>query len=745
MKSLERIATAYAVAIAFMVTVSCTQTTDTSTATYLNPNAPIEERVEDALSRMTLEEKIGVIHAQSKFSSAGVPRLGIPEVWCTDGPHGIRPEVLWDEWEQAGWTNDSCTAFPALTCLAATWDREMAALYGQSIGEEARYRGKNVLLGPGVNIYRTPLNGRNFEYMGEDPYLSSQMVVPYIKGVQEQGVAACVKHFALNNQEFDRHGVSVKVDDRALYEIYLPAFKAAVQQGGAWAIMPAYNRIDGQYCAHNARLLKTILRDEWNFDGVTISDWGATQSTEEAVENGLDMEFGTWTDGLVMGATNTYDNYYLANPYLELIRSGKYGTTELDAKVRNVLRLIFRTRMNGKTNTGALCSDEHTLAARTIAREGMVLLRNEGGILPVDLSKARKIAVIGENAVKKMTVGGGSSSLKVKKEVSPLDGIKEMVADKAEVIYARGYVGDVTTSYNGVVSGQSLEDSRPADVILAEAVAVAKEADVVLFFGGLNKAPNQDCEGTDRLSMALPYNQDYVIRELAAANRNIAVVIISGNCVEMPWVDEVPAILQGWYFGSEAGNAIADVIFGQSNPCGKLPFTIARRLEDFAAHTVGDYPGENHEEQYKEGIFVGYRWFDKEQTEPLFPFGHGLSYTTFEYGDVTIDKDALKRGSSVKVSVEVRNTGDREGKETVQLYINDTESSFERPVKELKDFQKISLAPGQSRKVTFCINEEMLKFFNPDKHEWIAEDGEFTALVGASSRDIKGSVKFSLR
>lgn len=747
MKSLGRILAANAAAIACLAAVSCTPKTGSNNdiATYLNPNAPIEERVEDALSKMTLEEKIGVIHAQSKFSSAGVPRLGIPEVWCTDGPHGIRPEVLWDEWDQAGWTNDSCTAFPALTCLAATWDREMAAKYGQSIGEEARYRNKTVLLGPGVNIYRTPLNGRNFEYMGEDPYLSSQMVVPYIKGVQDQGVAACVKHFALNNQEYDRHGVSVNVDDRALYEIYLPAFKAAVQQGNAWAIMPAYNRIDGQYCAHNSRLLMTILRDEWKFDGVTISDWGATQSTEEAIENGLDMEFGTWTDGLVMGATNTYDNYYLANPYLELIKSGKYGTTELDAKVRNVLRLIFRTRMNGKTNTGSLCSDEHTLAARTIAREGMVLLRNEGNVLPVDLSKVKKIAVIGENAIKKMTVGGGSSSLKVKKEVSPLDGIKEMVAGKAEVVYARGYVGDVNTSYNGVVSGQSLEDNRPADVILAEAVAAAKGADVVLFFGGLNKAEHQDCEGTDRLSMALPYDQDRVVRELAAANKNLAVVIISGNCVEMPWVDEVPAILQGWYFGSEAGNAIADVIFGQCNPCGKLPFTIARKLEDFAPHSIGEYPGENHEVQYKEGIFVGYRWFDKEQTEPLFPFGHGLSYTTFEYGNVTVDKDALKHGGAVKVSVTVKNTGSREGKETVQLYISDAESTFERPAKELKGFEKISLTPGQSKTVTFRIDEEMLKFFNPDKHEWEAESGAFTALVGASSRDIKGSVEFTLR
>ncbi len=435
---------------------------------YLDATKPIEERVEDALQRLTLEEKVAMVHAQSKFSSAGVPRLGIPENWMTDGPHGIRPEVLWDEWDQAGWTNDSCVAYPALTCLAATWNPDMSLLYGKSIGEEARYRNKNVLLGPGVNIYRTPLNGRNFEYMGEDPYLASRMVVPYVQGVQQNGVAACVKHYALNNQEINRHTTNVIVDDRALYEIYLPAFKAAVQEGKTWAIMGAYNLYKGQHACHNQYLLNDILKGEWGFDGIVVSDWGGVHDTDQAIKNGLDMEFGSWTDGLANGSSNAYDNYYLAMPYLERIKSGKVGTNELDDKVRRILRLSFRTTMDMNRPLGSMLSPEHYEAARRIGEEGIVLLQNKGALLPIDLNKAKKIAVIGENAVKMMTVGGGSSSLKVQRELSPLDGIKKRVGDKVEVVYARGYVGDARGEYNGVVTGQNLKDDRTPEELIAE-------------------------------------------------------------------------------------------------------------------------------------------------------------------------------------------------------------------------------------------------------------------------------------
>lgn len=716
---------------------------------YLDETKGLEERVEDALGRLTLEEKVALLHAQSKFSSAGVARLGIPEIWTTDGPHGIRPEVLWDKWEQAGWTNDSCVAFPALTCLAATWNPDMAQLYGRSIGEEARYRNKAVLLGPGVNIYRTPLNGRNFEYMGEDPYLASRMVVPYVQGVQQNGVAACVKHFALNNQEINRSTLDVVVDDRALYEIYLPAFKAAVQEGKAWAIMGSYNLYKGQHCCHNKYLLKDILKGEWGFDGVVISDWGGTHDTEQAIANGLDLEFGTWTNGLSSGARNAYDNYYLAQPYLQRLKDGRASMDELDDKVRRVLRLAFRTVMNTGRPWGSMRSPEHYAAARQIGEEGIVLLQNKHSVLPVDLTRIRKIAVIGENALKMMTVGGGSSSLKVQHEISPLDGIRRRVAGKAEVVYARGYVGDDGGEYNGVVTGQNLKETRSAAELKAEAVKVASEADCVIFIGGLNKSGGQDCEDTDRKDLSLPYGQDELIEALAEANGNLIVVNISGNAVAMPWAGKVAAIVQGWYLGSEAGTSLAAVLMGDVNPSGKLPFTFPARLEDVPAHSLGQYSAVRSKDvtkiQYSEGIFVGYRWTDRQKkVQPLFSFGHGLSYTTFEYGKPVADKREMKTGEQITVTVPVKNTGNREGKEVVQLYIRDKKSSVERPVKELKGFCKVSLNPGEEKEVSFTIDRSALSYFDAGSHQWMAEPGAFEAIVAASATDIRGRVEFKL-
>ena len=422
----------------FCLSCSVVQAQNVNIPVYLDEDKPIEERVKDALSKMTLEEKVAMCHAQSKFSSPGVPRLGIPENWMTDGPHGIRQEVAWDEWVGAGWTNDSCTAFPALTCLAATWNPQIARLYGKNLAEEARYRNKNVLLGPGVNIYRTPLNGRNFEYMGEDPYLASRMVVPYIQGVQQNGVAACVKHFALNNQEIDRDHVNVEVDDRALHEIYLPAFKAAVQEGKVWALMGAYNQYKNEHCCHNQYLLKEILKEQWGFDGVVVSDWGGVHDTKQAIENGLDMEFGSWTNGLNWGASNAYDNYYMATPYLKGLREGKYSVSELDDKVRRILRLVFRTTMSRNRPYGSFASPEHAKVGQIISEEGMVLLQNKGGLLPVK-SNVKRILVVGENAIKRLTIGGGSSSLKVKKEVSPLEGIRLRAGKNIKVDFVQGY------------------------------------------------------------------------------------------------------------------------------------------------------------------------------------------------------------------------------------------------------------------------------------------------------------------
>ena len=724
------------------------------TPVYPDEKEPLEQRVEDALSRMTLKEKINIIHAQSKFSAPGVPRLGIPELWCTDGPMGVRPEVLWDEWEQAEWTNDSCTAFPALSCLAATWNPDMALLYGKSIGEEARFRNKNVLLGPGINIYRTPLCGRNFEYMGEDPYLTSNMAVPYIQGVQSNGVAVCVKHFALNNNEINRHTSNPIVDDRTLYEIYLPGFKAAATEGKAWSFMGGYNLFRGEHASYNPILMNQILKGEWQWDGAVISDWGAVHNTRMAVAGGLDMEFGSWTDGLTEGASNAYDNYWLANPYLQGIQDGIYTEKELNDKVRRVLRLTFRTAMNSKKPWGSMVSDEHKVACRKIGEEGVVLLQNNTGLLPIDLSKVRRIAVIGENAIKMMTVGGGSSSLKAKYEITPLDGLKKRIGNQAEIIYARGYVGDTAGEFNGVKTGQNLQDNRSAEELKAEAIRVAKNADVVLFIGGLNKSEHQDCEGTDRETMELPYNQNELIMELFKANENLVVVNISGTGVAMPWKDQVHSILQAWYLGSETGNTLASVLLGDVNPSGKLPYTYYSSLDQCGAHKLGEYPGhkgidalgnEVFDIPYNEGIFVGYRFIDKNRLKPTFPFGHGLSYTTFEYGKAEADRKIMEKNEKLVITVPVTNTGSRAGAEVIQLYIRDLKSSLPRPVKELKGFCKVVLQPNETKQVSFTITAEELAYFDDAKHQWVAEPGKFEALVAASSADIRTKVSFELK
>ena len=719
--------------------------------TYLDESKPLEQRVEDALSRMTLREKIAVIHAQSKFSSAGVKRLGFPDFWTDDGPHGVRPDVLWDEWNQAGQSNDSCTAFPALTCLAATWNPGVARLYGRSLGEEALYRHKNMILGPGVNIYRTPLNGRNFEYMGEDPYLSSSMVAPYVQGLQSCGVSACVKHYALNNNEKDRSETNIIVSDRALQEIYLPAFRSAVQNGGAWAVMGAYNLYKNQHNCHNQYLLQDVLKKGWNFDGVVVSDWGGTHNTDQAVRNGLDMEFGTGTDGLSKNTSNAYDNYFLAYPYLQAISAGKYSQDELNDKVRRVLRLFFRTSMRRDRPYGFLCSDAHYEAARKIAEEGIVLLQNKNNVLPLDLNQTKKILVVGENAIKMMTVGGGSSSLKVQHEILPFDAVKKRAEGKAEVEYVRGYVGDTGGMQDGLSTGQNLKETRSAQALIDEAVQKAREADAVIFFGGLNKAGHQDSEGDDRTDFGLPYHQDAVVEALAKVSKKLIFVCISGNAAAMPWKDSVPAIVQGWYLGSEAGTAMAAVLFGDVNPSGKLPFTWGQKLDDYGAHHLGAYPGVKRanenivDEEYKEGIYVGYRWTDKEKVRPLFAFGHGLSYTTFKLGKLRADKKEISKDDSLTFTVNVQNTGSRAGAEVVQLYISDLKCSLPRPLKELKGFRKVFLQPGENRDVTITIGRDALSFYDDRISAWNAEAGDFEASIGTASDALTSKVKFTLK
>ena len=741
---------AFLVSAAVLFSAVCFAQNQAQRPVYLDPNAPVEERVEDALSRMTLEEKVGMTTAQSKFSSRGVPRLGIPEVWHTDGPHGIRPEVLWDDWDQAGWTNDSCTAFPALINLAATWDKEMSLLYGRSIGEEARYRKKDILLGPGINICRTPLNGRNFEYMGEDPFLAGQMVVPYVKGVQENGVAACVKHYAVNNQEFQRTQSNSVVDDRTLYEIYLPAFKAAVVEGNAWAIMGSYNLYNGQFNCHNKKLLVDILKGEWGFDGVVVSDWGGCRISEEAILYGLDIEMGTWTNGLRGAASNSYRNYHMADPYLKGLREGKYTTKELDDKVRRILRVIFRTSMRPEPNYGRFVCPEHYQAARDIAAAGVVLLKNEDNTLPLNVPKGGKIVLVGENVVKKMVVGGGSSNLKTAYEINPLEGLQNAYGDKAQIVWERGYVGDTSTSYNLVDTGQDLSDDRTPEQLIAAAVEAAKDADYVIFVGGLNKSKNQDNESTDRLQITLPYGQEEVIDALSKVSKKLVVVNISGSPVAMPWADKADAIVQGWYGGTESGNALADVLTGKVNPSGRLPFTVPYRYEDGPIKTQAQYPGIKEEgdqfwqTHYSEGVYIGYRWYSTKGIEVQFPFGHGLSYTTFEYANAKADKSEMTADQKLLVSVDVTNTGSVDGAEIVQLYINDVQSSIDRPVTELKNFEKVYLKAGETKTVTFEVDAQDLSYFDADKHEWVAEPGDFKVLLGSTSEDIRSTVNFKL-
>ena len=712
------------VALAF-VAGSCTAP-QANGPIYLDENAPIEERVEDALSRLTIEEKVALCHAQSKFSIKGVPRLGLPEVWMSDGPHGVRAEIEWDSWNYAQWGNDSCTAFPALTCLAATWNPDMSALFGKAIGEEARYRKKDVLLGPGVNIYRTPFNGRNFEYMGEDPKLASVMVAPYIRAAQQSGIATCVKHYALNNQETERMRVNVHLSERALREIYLPAFKAAVD-AGAWSFMGSYNRYLGQHGCHNDVLVNQILKEEWGFDGAFISDWGGAHDTYEAAEYGLDIEMGTGSDGLTYSTKNHYDNYHLALPYLDALKRGEVSMEKLDDKARRVLRLIFRTVMSKDRPWGSFATEEHAAVAREVAREGIVLLKNDG-ILPLKPADGKRIAVIGENATRSMCKAGGSSELKPWREVSPLEAMVEAYGAE-NIRYAMGY-GSGPSSY-----GRVNPSPYDAEELKKEALEAAADADAVLFVGGLNKSHRQDCEDGDRLTYALPFGQEELIRALTEVNPNIVVVLISGNAVETQWSHLTRAVVQGWYGGSEAGHALVDILSGRVNPSGKLPFSFYARLEDCGAHAFDDscYPGVNSECYYKEDILVGYRWLQAKGIKPAYPFGYGLSYTTFELGEPVAKKSSYGTQDRITVSVEVTNTGSVAGKEVVQLYASKPESAVERAPRELKAFEKVALQAGETKRIELSLAVEELAYWDEESHSWQIEKGDYDLYVGNSS------------
>ncbi len=728
----------YLLLMCLFLTMSC-DVKKTEIASASNSEIDLNTKIDSVLALLTLEEKVAMCHAQSKFSTKGVERLGIPEIWMADGPHGVRAEISWDDWAYAGWTNDSITAFPALTCLAATFNPQLSSQFGYSLGEEARYRKKDVLLGPGVNIYRTPLNGRNFEYMGEDPFLASTMVVPYIKGVQKNGVAACVKHYALNNQEHWRNIINVEVSDRALHEIYLPAFKAAVEEANVWALMGAYNKYNGQFTTHHDILTNKILKSDWNYDGVVISDWSSAHSTEEAALNGLDLEMGTGTDGLGTTTLNHYDQYYLASPFLEKLKSGDIAESVIDDKVRRILRLMYRTNMSTNRPLGRANNKEHHNVARKVATEGMVLLKNDANFFPIKDTEGLTIAVIGENATRSMTAGGGSSELKPKFEISPLEGIKARYKN-ATILHSMGYETG-SSEYNRVNPPR-----LNADSLKIEAIKIAQKADVVLFVGGLNKSHLQDCEGDDRQQYALPFGQEALLEDLQKVNDNIGFVLVTGNAIEMNWLSRVKGVLQTWYLGSMAGHAIADVISGDVNPSGKLPFSFPVKLEDNAAHHFGEtsYPGDGVNQYYKEDILVGYRWHDTKNIKPLFAFGYGMSYTEFELSNILLDKTSYSKEGTIEISCAVSNIGDKSGSEVVQVYIGKANSKIERALKELKGFTKVTLEKGAKKTVSISVPISKLRFYDESISDWNFEEGQYEIYIGNSSDNITKTISVTI-
>lgn len=702
----------------------------------------MENRIEKLIKKMTLEEKVGLLHGNSKFYVAGVERLGIPEWSLSDGPHGVRAEINRHDWAYAGWTNDSASYFPTGTAFAAAWNPELAYRRGEVLGEEARWRKKDVLLGPGVNIIRSPLCGRNFEYMSEDPYMNSVLAVAYIKGLQSRDVACSVKHFAVNNQETNRTTVDVECSERALREIYLPAFKAAVQEGGALTVMAAYNKFRGEFCAENNYLVRKILRNEWGFDGVYVTDWGAAHSTVPSMEAGLDLEMGTLID--------KYEDWYYANPLIEAVKSGKIPMSLVDEKVGDVLRVMIKTNVldpKKRFGPGSMNTKEHQQATYDAAAEAIVLLKNQNNLLPLDFSSIKSLAVIGDNATRKHSNGGLSSEIKAVYEVTPLEALRAKWGDKVDIRFAQGYEKlstFVEGSNNGQSSGTFSSKTQESDALLKEAVEVARTSDVALLVCGLNH--DYDTESFDRLNMDIPYGQVELIQEVVKANPRTIVVMIAGSPLNMAAVDICsPAIVWAWFNGMEGGNALVDVLSGKVNPSGKMPFTTPVSLDQSPAHALGNFPGRDLKVNYEEDILVGYRWFDTKGLPVVYPFGYGLSYTTFNYSNLNTDKKTYDQADTIQATFTLTNTGDREGAEVAQLYVSDPVCSVMRPVKELKGFKKVFLKPGESRRITLDIPVSSLAFYSEAQSQFVVEPGEFILQLGASASDIKQRISVEVK
>lgn len=697
----------------------------------MTPGMEEEKRIESIVSGMTLEEKVAMLYGKGLFVSEGIPRLGISEIHYTDGPFGIREELEFSSWTPLRLTTDSATFLPAGSALAATWNPALAREYGRVLGEEAVTRGKDVLLGPAVNITRSPLNGRTYEYMSEDPYLNSRLVVEYVRGVQDCGVASCVKHYALNNQETNRGSVDVIADERTVREIYLPPFRAAIVEAGAWSVMAAYNKFRGDWCAENDYLLNKVLRDEWGFRGMVISDWGGTHSTVAAALNGLDVEMGS-------SARRTF----FGQPLLDSVKAGVVPVSVIDDKVRRILRVRMLTDKKTAPETGGLvATDEHMETAWKIASEAVVLLKNDGGLLPVSTSEVKKIAVIGDNATMKHATGGFGAGVKTRYEVSPLEGLIDRIGDRASITFARGYVpGYLPSAGRGA---PRLTNDTPDAGLLAEAVAAAREADVVLFFAGTNR--EYETEGTDRTTLDLPFGQNEVLKAVTQANPSTIVILVSGSPFDINTiVNSASSILWSGFNGSEGGNAIADVILGNVNPSGKLPFTFPAALEDSPAHALDAFPGDRTV-TYSEGILVGYRWFDTKNINPLFCFGHGLSYTSFTYSPMKTGKKVYGSDEVINLSLKVRNTGSMEGAETVQIYVSDRNPGMEKAARELKAFRKITIPAGKSARAEISINVNDLACWDEKTNGWIIEPGEYLISAGSSSRDLRSAASVTVR
>lgn len=702
-----------------------------------------ETYIEEILKELTLEEKIGMIHGAGLFRTEGVERLSIPPLYMSDGPMGVRAEFADNEWRNVGTTEDYVTYLPCNSAIASTWNRVLAKKAGEVLGEEARGRGKDVILAPGINIKRSPLCGRNFEYMSEDPGLIEELVVPMIEGIQENDVAACVKHFAANSQETERLWVDTIIDETALEEIYFPGFQAAVEKGHTLALMGAYNLLNGEHCCMSKSLLNEKLRKDWSFDGVVISDWGAVHDTKLAAESGLDLE---------MDVKYQFDEQYMADPLLKAVKDGEIEESLVDEKVRNILRMMLRLKMIGPERkhrkTGAYNTEEHRRAVLDVARESMILLKNEDQVLPLQAESGCKVAVIGANAAAIHSNGGGSAEIKALYEISPLMGIKKLLGGNVKVSYAPGYVipdkkeaSEINwqaastetaedTEKESTVSGRALDEKQQE--ALAEAVALAKASDIVIFVGGLNH--DFDVEGLDRVNMKLPYGQDEVIDALLKAVPDTVVCMYAGAPVEMPWAEKAKAILWSYYAGMEGGTALAEILSGKVNPSGKLAETFIRDASQCPAHTIGTF-GKKDRVEYREGVMVGYRYYDTKKTDVLFPFGHGLSYTAFTYNDLEIIRQQENGRQTVKVSCSVTNTGKCAGKETIQIYVA-PEQKKDRPVHELKAFEKVRLDAGETKRICVILEERDFSRYDTDKKMPVPVNGTYEIQVGASSTDI---------